>query len=79
MNEKQPKYMQSRDPDLTVKFYLVPHGYQVSFYDSQGELVRESLRDFARSRPVEFWVDKLIVMTMCALTEMRRVYDCMGR
>jgi len=71
MTKRQPKYMQDRSPDLTVKFWLVPHGYQASFYDTNGALAGETLRDFPESRPVRYWVDRLIALVLSSLMEMR--------
>lgn len=71
-NSQQPRHMQPREPDLTVKFYLVPHGYQASFYDSQGGLRLETLRDLSDSKPVTHRVCQIERCILQVLDELRR-------
>jgi len=46
-----------RIPDLTIKVYLTPSGYQVDFYDQKSHRLT-ACRDFAEDKPIKFWQDQ---------------------
>ncbi len=60
-----------RKPDLTVKVYLVPHGYQVDFFDIDGHPRGSTCRDFTGSKTIKYWTDQVELYFVQALERLR--------